>query len=445
MFQELKFQLSTAILTILTLAVAVAAVINLDEQYRFRLHVDEVFWADSGGAVTARYVPPHSSAATRGIRAGDRLLSIDGAPVRQATDVSRILTNEMVWGDANYRVVRDSKVLEIPKVIVSEVPFERAVLYQYVVGFTFLIIGLFVYFRRGSAHKAQHFYIFCLASFVSLCFHFTGKLNAFDKVIYYGNVAAGLIAPTVFLHFCLTFPEPRAWLVGRVRKAALYIPAALLFAAYIGFSSGAATVSAPLLDVNWILDRIWIVLWAVPYVLGAMALTLEHRRTDDPIVRQQIKWLRNGVVCGILPFALLYGVPYASGLIPTWWQKLSVFSLILVPLTLAYAIVRYRLMDVDIIFRRGYAYTIATLCVLAAFYGIVFSLGTLVQKKFSDIGSSGIMLVMLATAFLFQPIRNRIQEWLDRHFYRDRYDYRRTLVDFARELSSETDLDAMLS
>src|SRR5215470_2389370 len=55
------------------------------------------------------------------------------------------------------------------------------------------------------------------------------------------------------------------------------------------------------------------------------------------------------------------------------------------------------------------------------------------------------MVVMLLTAFLFQPIRNWIQERLDMHFYRDRYDYRRTLVEFARELGSETDLDTTLA
>ena len=119
-------------------------------------------------------------------------------------------------------------------------------------------------------------------------------------------------------------------------------------------------------------------------------------------------------------------------------------SLLLVPLTLAYAIVRYRLMDVDILFRRGYAYTLATLCVLAAFYGIIFSLASLVQKNFQDLGNTGLITVMLIAAFLFQPVRNWIQERLDRYFYRDQYDYRRTLVEFARELSSETDLDTML-
>src|SRR5581483_11801474 len=52
---------------------------------------------------------------------------------------------------------------------------------------------------------------------------------------------------------------------------------------------------------------------------------------------------------------------------------------------------------------------------------------------------------MLMASFLFQPIRDWLQERLDRHFYQDRYDYRRTLVEFARELGSETDLDTMLS
>jgi signal transduction histidine kinase len=111
-------------------------------------------------------------------------------------------------------------------------------------------------------------------------------------------------------------------------------------------------------------------------------------------------------------------------------------------------------MDVDIIFRRAYAYTLATLCVLASFYGVIFFLGTAVSKKFTaptvpgrftDPSNMTSLVVMLTAAFLFQPIRTWIQEWLDKHFYSDRYDYRRTLVEFARELGSQMDLDTMLT
>ena len=264
-------------------------------------------------------------------------------------------------------------------------------------------------------------------------------------MIYFGNLVAGLAAPTLFLHFCLAFPEPRPWFRGIARTVLLYVPAAMIFLAFVAFSSGAMKISVPLIELRWMLDRAWMVAWTLPYLIGAGVLSAEYTRTEDMVVRQQLKWLRNGAFCGILPFAAFYVLPYVLGALPNSYMKMSVLSVVLIPLTLAYAIVRYRLMDVDIIFRRGYAYTLATLCVLAGFYAIVFSLGSLVKQLFQDLGNTALMTVMLITAFLFQPIRNWIQERLDRHFYRDRYDYRQTLVEFARELSSETDLDTTLS
>ena len=445
MLQELKFQLSTAILTILTLAAVVAAILNFDEQHRFRLPEDGVIWVERAQGVEALHVPAGSPGAKAAIHPGDRLLQINGVNIRKAADVTQVLLNIGRWGSATYRVSRSGVEFDIKNLIVGEVPLDIGVIYQYLVGFAYLLIGLFVYFRRGSAHKARHFYILCLTSFIFFCFHYTGKLNSFDKIIYFGNVAAGLLAPTVFLHFCLTFPEPRKWFQKAMRVGVLYVPAGVVFLTYLAFSSGALKIAVPLLEVRWMLDRVWMVCSTAPYLVGAAVLSLEYRRAEDPIVRQQLKWLRNGTFCGILPFAVLYVLPYALGVIPNTYLKASVISLPLIPLTLAYAIVRYRLMDVDIIFRRGYAYTLATVCVLAAFYGLVFSLGSLVQKHFAELGTPGMMTVMLITAFLFQPIRNWIQEWLDKYFYRDRYDYRRTLVEFARELSSETDLDTMLA
>ena len=444
MFQELKFQFSTAILTIVTLAAGVAAFINFQQQERFRLPDDGVIWVDRQGGVEALSVPAGSEGNRAGLRDGDRIKLIHGVPIEKAVDVAQVLAGLGSWKKATYTVVRGG--VEFPiNVIVGEVPLDHAVVYQYLVGLAYLIIGLFVYFRRASAHKARHFYILCLSSFIFFCFHYTGKLNSFDEVIYYGNLAAGLLAPAVFVHFCLSFPEPRKWLQSGTHASLIYLPALVLFVLYVAFAAGVLTVSIPLVELRWVLDRVWVVLSTIPYVIGGITLSLAYRKAEDPIVRQQLKWLRNGTFCGILPFGVFYILPYALGAIPNEYLKMSVLSLPLIPLTLAYAIVRYRLMDVDILFRRGYAYTLATLCVLAAFYAIVFSLGSEVQKNFKDLGKTGRITEMLITAFLYQPIRNWIQERLDKYFYRDQYDYRRTLVEFARELSSETDLDAMLA
>ncbi len=444
MLQELKFQLSTAILTIATIAAAVFAVINFQQQYRFRLPEDNVIWVDRQQGVVALHVPAGGQGAKFGLRDGDRLLKISGVQIDRAIDVPQVLVRIGAWQKADYLVSRDGVEVKIT-VVIGATPVDPAVMYLYVVGAAYLIIGLFVYFRRGSAHKARHFYIFCLVSFIFSTFHYTGKLNPFDQVIYFGNVIAGLLAPTIFLHFCLTFPEPLPWFRGRFRLAAVYAPAAFMIAVWLGVSSGTLRAELSPVEMKWLLDRLWLPAITILYLAGGFVLTVAYRRAEDPVVRRQLKWLRNGTFCGILPFATMYVAPYVAGFLPGSYLKLSVLPLALIPLTLAYAIVRYRLMDVDIIFRRGYAYTLATLCVLAAFYAIVFGLASLVQKNFKDLGNTGLVTVMLITAFLFQPIRNWIQERLDKFFYQDRYDYRRTLVEFARELSAETDLDAMLS
>jgi len=465
MLQELKFQLSTAVLTVLTIAAAIAAALNYQQIQRFRLPDDGVTWGDrtaSGGLnqVVALRVTANGPADRAGIRVNDILKSIQAAPVGDTSDVPRRLAYVGAWAKAAYVVRRPGSVLsadevDVPAtVIVGEAARGVAITWQYVVGVAYLAIGLFVYFRRGSAYKARHFYIFCLVSFIFSCFHRTGKLNGFDQVIDWGNLIAGWLAPTLFLHFCLTFPEPRAWFVrkapnrywGWISAApAIYLPGAILTLVAAGFASGLLiSPGNSSLEVREALDRSWIGLLTATYLLSGLVLQQGYRKAEDPIIRQQLKWLRNGMLFGFAPFAILNAIPFVLDLPFHPWMNYAVVTLPLIPLTIAIAIVRYRLMDVDVIFRRGYAYTLATLLVLASFYGVVFSLGSLVQKNFKDLGNTGLITVMLIATFLFQPLRNWIQERLDRYFYRDRYDYRRTLIEFARELNSETDLDHML-
>ncbi len=443
MLQELRFQLSTALLTVITIAAAIAAGVNYELNHKFRLPDDGVVWADRADGVVAAKVVPDGPADRAGIRTGDVLVSIQSGSILHADDVPRTLAAIGAWGKAVYDLGR-SGVDITATVYIGEVARGVPLSYQYLVGAAYLAIGLFIYFRRGSAPKARHFYIFCLASFVFSCFHYTGKLNAFDQVMYWGNVVANWLAPALFLHFCLGFPEPRPW-QRRWMLAAIYSPGAVLTLITAGFASG--VLSAPgfaAVEVRYTLDRCWMSLLTFAYIVSGVILQSGYMKAEDTVVRQQIKWLRNGVLFGFAPFAVLYAIPWILDMPFSPYQNYAVLTLPLMPLTIAYAIVRYRLMDVDVIFRRGYAYTLATLCVLAAFYAIVLGVSQLVRVSIKDVSSTNLVIVMLIATFLFQPIRTWIQERLDRYFYRDRYDYRRTLIEFARELNSESDLAPML-
>ena len=108
-----------------------------------------------------------------------------------------------------------------------------------------------MYFRRGNAPKSLHFLLLCLVSFVLSTFHYTGKLNNFDKVIYWGNIAAGIFAPTIFLHFCLTFPESRGWLRGRGRVPLIYFPGLFLLALTVAIGAGNLRVDVSPVELRW--------------------------------------------------------------------------------------------------------------------------------------------------------------------------------------------------
>lgn len=437
---ESRQQLTRAFLLVLTVAVVVAAVFNFRQQAQVRLPEDGVFWSERDGKVIALMVQPESPAARAGVHEGDFLLRINRQPVSLAQDVAQIFVGLPSWERVDYSLLQNGVEFEA-HVILGERALSSLVYYQYFVGGVYLLIGLFIFFRRGVAAQAVHVYVLCLASFVLSTFHYTGRLDDFDKVMYWGNVFAGLIAPTIFLHFCLNFPEAGRWTRGFWRSSILYIPAAIAATVFMGFASGAIRTVLPMVEVSWMLDRLWLAFLTGGYLLGGLVLAAKSRTAKDPVVRMQLKWLRNGAIFAILPFAIFYAIPYVMGGFPGESAKLAVLALLLMPLTWAYAIVRYRLMDVDVIFQQGYVYTLATIAVLGAFYIFIFSIGS-----FDSLSPTAVAILILIAAFAFQPIRNWLQEQLDKHvFYKDQYNYRRTLIEFARELGAETDLDRMLS
>ena len=432
---------------ICTVAAAIAAVLSFQHLRTYPLHDDGVTWVDrldSHGhrIVVAGYVTAGGPGDRADIHVGDQLVKIQAFPIKNALDVPQALWQFQPYSQAiQYTLRRDGIEFQKSNIFIQEAPRDSAIYYQYAVGIAYLSIGLFVYFRRTSAAKSLHFYLLCLVSFIACCFHYSGKLNTFDEAMYWGNVAAGLLAPAVFLHFCLTFHLCPRFLQRRGGWLVLYLPSALLLGLIAASAEGVLHFSTPLFEVRWLLDRITLGYSLLLYFSGALLLGLDYTRAEDPMVRRQLKYLRNGALVGLIPFAALYALPYVFGVIPNHLMNLSVLSMGLIPLTWAYAVTRYRLMDVDIIFQQGYVYTLSTLAVIGTFYVVIF----LIFGAHSVPSTAFVVLIAFATLF-FIPIRSWIQEMLDRHFfYRDRYDARLTLIEFARELSSETDQNAMLA
>ena len=306
----------------------------------------------------------------------------------------------------------------------------------------YLGIGIYVLLRRWTAPGSTHFYVFCLVSFIAYSFKYTGKLNDFDWIIYWGNIIAWVLQPALFLHFVLTFPEKHKFVRQRAWILALaYLPGAALLIRHV-MALRLAQASGYL---RWDMDRQEMAYGAFLFVAAAAVLWHSYRLASTTILRQQLKWVTRGTILAIVPYTLFYVVPYLMGSLPGTGMKLSVLSLGLLPLTFGYAIFRYRLMDVDLIFKRGVVYTLAAAAVVGMYFALVAGVAALVQMRQPGRGPLGWILAVVVTALLFDPVRKWIQDRVDQAFYRTVYDYRRTLIEFGRELGSETDLNALLS
>lgn len=441
----LPFRFTTVFLALLSLTLVVFGILNFEQRRVYQLPDDGVSWVDTKGGVTAWLVAPDSPAERAGIAQGDKLEAVNGVPIKRALDATREIFRTGVWAQARYELARNGQPFQSTIVVAPQSNQSSLRHYLELVGLIYLLIGTFILVRRWTAPKSLHFYVFCLASFVLYTFSYTGKLNLFDGTIYWLNVLAWILQPALFLHFCLSFPERPEYLRARpVRAVFIYLPGALLLAVHLLVATGFLFWSLPLLLTRYRLDRLELFYLAGYFILGAVWLRRSFLRAEVPLVKQQLKWVSRGAFVAIMPFALLYVVPYFLGFIPAPWMKLSTLSLIILPLTFGYAIVRYRLMDVDIIFQRGIAYTLATAAMVGLSFGLIALFADVFRTTFPATSRGGWILAIIITAFLFQPIVNWIQARLDKLLNRERYDYRRTLLTFAHELTTELHVDRLL-
>ena len=440
MNRDFQIRFTALVLFLLTAAAMVYAGYNLQVERQYQVPYDGVWWFEHNGSLTADRVEANGPGAKAGIHEGDRLVSVNQQELKNTGELMRQLYRTGAWSKAAYSVVRQSVPVDMTVILI---PAEKS---QYtwlrMIGLIYLGIGLYVLLRRWTAPGSTHFYIFCLVSFIFYTFHYTGKLNGFDWTIYWGNEAAWLLQPALFLHFVLIFPEKRGFIRRNPWSVPLiYLPGLLL----LGIHIAAVELLRASERTRWNLDRLQMGYLALLFVAAAGVLWYSYRRAGTPILRQQLKWVTRGTILAVTPFTLFYVVPFLFGTLPTPAMKVCVLSLGLLPLTFGYAIFRYRLMDVDLIFKRGMVYTLAAGAIVSAYFAVVAGIAELVHARVPSSGPVGLTLAIVVTAVLFDPVRKWIQERIDHVFYRTRYDYRKTLIEFGRELSAETDLDKMLS
>jgi two-component system, NtrC family, sensor kinase len=409
---------------------------------------DGVLWVNNGSDVMASALSQDSPAGRAGVRLGDAVLSIDGRRIDTPDDVVKALHGASAGQTLNYVVVRhgtqgDSDVVTVP---VSGLPTGSRWLYLALagVGLFALFVGTAVRLRRPENQATLHFFWLSIAFFGTLTFSFSGRLDRLDWVFYWGDAVATLLLPPLFVHFALVFPErPDSWAksdAGRSLLPLVYLPALLLGGAKVATILRGDRYGDVLSSVIAFADSAELIYLSLCLVGGLVIMTRALYRVRSVTARRQLRWIVWGTGLGAIPFVFGYALPFAFGYTPFAAFELTAVLLGLVPLAFASAIIHYRLMDVEVIIKRGLVYA-AAIAAIAAIYTIVLRIaGDWFASGPNDTNPVIAFLATMVLVLLARPVKNAIQTGLDRVYYRDRYDYRRALVGFARDLNSDLDL-----
>ena len=408
---------------------------------------DGVRWDDRPTGVTVAEVDPTGPAARAGLRSGDVLLAVDQQPVTSKAEVLGRLQQAQPGERHHYTVARLG-THTVADVQWSALPNAAGPLYFLLasVGLLALLVGTTVQGRRPHDPATRHFFWLCVTFFGVLTFSFSGRLDPMDWFFYSADTLAWLLLPPALLHFVWVFPErPPGRQVAMTRSMVLacYVPAMMLGLARIGLLA-AGSWQAPLaLDgLRW-LDRTEMALAVAYFVAAAAVLWRAQHAMVSPVARRQRQWMLTGTVLAAVPFGLGYGVPQVLGIEPPRVMALTALLLGMFPVAAAAALVHYRLADIEVLLKRALVLLAVAAAGLGVFLALLRAAGPSGFESEFDQRWTIAFLATLVLLLVARPVTEGLQQAVDRAFYRGRYDYRRALVAFARDLAADLDVERL--
>lgn len=434
---------------------------------------DGVEWVDTNEGIVAKSIERGSAAEKAWLLPGDVLIgvSLNGNKAEQiayARHVQIYLDQARVGGQLHYLMKRPSYPQEVGAYwadldkLGAIHKWTPRVIYLNVIGLVYLFVGFFVLFKQGGrAPYALHFATFCLAAFVFLFYTPAGSYRDLDLGIAFLDNAALILFPPLFLHFCALYPSrQQLFATRRWRAVLLYVPALMLLAFSVVIflrdelgkviaAVQAVPVTEPLIDLFYWLGIFHL---TAALILSAALLVRTFFVAKSTVVRQQVKWVVWGTLLAITPFLFLYAIVYLIDA-PTdrWLTDVAILPLAIIPFAFGYSVLRYRLMDVELVVRRVFVYALTTLAIALLIGAVVYTGGLYAFGSDQGVSSGEItlrvvvaVLAMAAVVMVAAPAKNFLQVQVDRLFYGERYDLRNGLLDFGRTLSATTALDPLL-
>ncbi len=424
------------IFAVLSLAIAALSIADMFSKKPY----DGITSRPQGNHLLISNVAPNSPAQQAGLRPGDLILGIAHQIVQYPADAGNVLMHQKIGRTVPYLIKRNENIFTVSLTLGKYRLAGVSYYYYAAIGLIFFLVGLLVFLFKSEDPSAILFFLMSIMFFLFLvCSLRPHSYYWVDWFVHTAGTFSLFLMPAFFLHFFLIFPQPVSLLSRkRVLLWALYLlPAVFFLPNFLSlFLHGIHALSSV---GNW---PSWALL-ALYFLAGLFIFARSFVKSDDPRGRRKLRVILWGLFFGLVPF-LIFGVILGSFVGNTRYLLAGVLPMVLVPISFAYAIIRFQLMDIDIWLNKGVVYSITTFVISLFYVVLIASLDAFTAS--TKLSRSPVLPFVLALiiVYLFNPLRDRIQILVDRTFFKEHYDYRKTMAELSDAIISILRLDELL-
>lgn len=359
-----------------------------------------------------------------------KLIQIDDTRIERKMDEEFILSQKAIGEQSTFLIEIDGKIEEREAKFVYYYSQSFFPLIYLLIGILCFIIAIVVFLLRSEDARARIYYwtsfAFASAVIISGGFYCLRKswLSYIPGILYYFCYP---LAPALFLHFSFTFSKIRL----KISKLIIYFPAlifiGILEIKFLQSGLNSSIEAHRIYESAFYVFRAYLVLFVLSAILS---LVISYRKASLEEEKGQIKWIFYGLFVGLVPFILLYQLPLAIGINPLLPEELSNAFFIFIPLAFAFSIVKFKLMNIELVINRSIVYSMLTVFSVSLYLFSVYLLGNIFSEFFSARETTVSLIGALVAAVAFNPARKKIQAFVDKAFFRTSYDYRKSILSF---------------
>lgn len=414
--------------------------ISIGGLYLITLKADLPFITSS---VNSKLIVSENLEAHKNIRAGDEIVSIDNLHFIKWEEVELYLDGKKIGDKVEIKLsnngVIESEIVHLKKYYVF---FDLIIIS--LVSLVFIVMGVFVRIKSAKNYSAHIFHWACLGLGMVIVMT-AGYYNVqpfgyghFNRIIW---LFAYSVTPVLFIHFTASFSKKKVkdikyilWFFYVIAVINTFILTYLFLDATVGGSFNSLINYVAFFDSFF---RIFII---VCIILAISICIYAYKSATEIEERKRLQWLLLGFFIGPFSFVIFWVIPiYFIGhtLIP---ESLILIFLTAIPFTFSIAIIKYHLMDINLIIRRSVVYTIILVAIVIT-YAVISSVITLFVSDLNPAFPS--VLTALVVVALLQPVKSGVQKFVDKKFFRIEYDYREEQKRFLDDIKNIFDIQTL--